>query len=140
MFPSARLRHAVTALTVLSDAYPDRVVSLRTIAAEERISEKYLEPLFVQLRTSELVTSVRGKHGGYTLRRAPGDLSLYAVAEAVGELPGRRRKSPAAGEHGADNAVWAELQGVIKRYLESVTLADARALRRSGRAAESYRI
>lgn len=138
MFPPARLRYAVRALLVLAEGYPDALLSLRVVAAREGISEKYLEPVFAQLRRAGILTSIRGKAGGYRLKHAPEALTLYAIAGAIGHLPGGH--SGRGAENESERAIWGELRSVIERHLEAVTLADARSLRDAGRMSGDYRI
>ncbi len=54
-----------------------------TIAERRRIPEKYLVHILLQLKRAGLVLSVRGKQGGYRLARAPHEISLREVVEAV---------------------------------------------------------
>ena len=62
-----------------------RVKSLQLIAREEKISLKFLERLFSQLRKAGIVASVRGANGGYYLQRGAEKISLLDVLRALGE-------------------------------------------------------
>ena len=42
-------------------------ISLRDISIRQGISLVYLEQLFLKLKKNEIVKSIRGKKGGYTL-------------------------------------------------------------------------
>ncbi|MDY0232176.1 MAG: Rrf2 family transcriptional regulator, partial [Candidatus Saccharicenans sp.] len=57
--------------------------SLSQVAAEEDISIRYLEQIIIPLRLNRLVKSLRGAGGGYTLTRAPSDIKLSEVLQAV---------------------------------------------------------
>lgn len=64
-----------------------RLESLKNIAERRKLSEKYLERIVKSLKTAGIVTSVRGAQGGYCLAKAPGQLTVREVLEAVeGEL------------------------------------------------------
>jgi Rrf2 family iron-sulfur cluster assembly transcriptional regulator len=60
-------------------------VSLAEIAERQKISQQYLEQLFGSLRKAQLVTSVRGPKGGYSLAKDTTDISLADILVAVGE-------------------------------------------------------
>ncbi len=58
-------------------------VILHDIAERQSISEKYLWQVITPLKSAGIVTSVRGAHGGYTLARDPGAISLLEVVSAL---------------------------------------------------------
>ena len=73
----------MTALYELALHYGEGVVPLKTIAKTQGISENYLEQLMAPLRRAGLVESVRGAQGGYTLARAPEDVTIGRIITAV---------------------------------------------------------
>lgn len=60
-----------------------RPVSLKDISEEEGISCEYLEQIFNKLKRSGVVKSVRGPKGGYVLARAPEEVTMLEVVNAV---------------------------------------------------------
>ena len=80
---STKGRYSVTALYELALHYGEGVVPLKTIAKTQGISENYLEQLMAPLRRAGLVESVRGAQGGYTLARAPEDVTIGRISTAV---------------------------------------------------------
>ena len=80
---STKGRYSVTALYELALHYGEGVVPLKTIAKTQGISENYLEQLMAPLRRAGLVESVRGAQGGYTLARAPEDVTIGRIITAV---------------------------------------------------------
>lgn len=60
-------------------------VPLSAIASRQEISQHYLEQLFMKLRKSKLVRSVRGPSGGYLLDRPPEEISIGDIFRAVDE-------------------------------------------------------
>jgi len=68
---STRMRYGCRAMTELAAAYPDRSVSVRDMARNQRLSAKYLEHIVSPLKTAGLIEAVRGIHGGYALSRPP---------------------------------------------------------------------
>ncbi|MDP2084930.1 MAG: Rrf2 family transcriptional regulator, partial [Gemmobacter sp.] len=67
---STKGRYAMVALADLAMHPGDGRVSLAEISRRQDISLAYLEQLFVKLRRSGLVESVRGPGGGYRLARS----------------------------------------------------------------------
>ena len=86
---STKGRYAMVALADLALAEAraggDDLMSLAAISKRQDISLPYLEQLFVKLRRAGLVEAVRGPGGGYRLARAPADIRVSEVMEAVEE-------------------------------------------------------
>jgi Rrf2 family transcriptional regulator, cysteine metabolism repressor len=132
-------------------ALNDRRVSLlREIARDEGISEKYLGQIVIPLRTSGLITSQRGAHGGYSLGRPAAEITVLEIVEAVegpvagepesGPGAGNGRESPAVTSTGAAaDVVWKKLHDVVSAELSSWTVqALADAARELGPPVENY--
>ena len=60
-----------------------KAIILKSIAAEEDISIRYLEQIIIPLKIYKLVKSIRGAGGGYTLSRKPSEISICQVLEAL---------------------------------------------------------
>jgi Rrf2 family protein len=58
-------------------------VQIRVISERQAIPARYLEQIFQRLRRAGLVQSKRGPGGGYTLARAPEEISLREIIEAL---------------------------------------------------------
>lgn len=58
-------------------------VFLSDIAKRQNISEKYLEQIFSTLRTAGLVTTVRGRKGGFLLARPPAEITANTIVTAL---------------------------------------------------------
>lgn len=101
----------------------------REIALAMSIPEKYLPQVLGDLLKAELVTSVAGPKGGYSLARPPADISLLEVVEAS-EGPVRNEVCLLIGgpcrweEPCAVHAAWAAAQDSLKAELTSTSLAD----------------
>lgn len=80
---SKKCEYALKALTCLGAPGVSRVLSIQTIAKQERIPKKFLEQVLLALKNAGLVQSNRGKAGGYTLRVAPAGITLGDVIRAV---------------------------------------------------------
>jgi len=81
---SQKARYAIKALIALASAPPGAPVQTREIAERGgRIPRAFLEQILLDLKRHRVVESRRGKVGGYSLTRAPGDLSLGEILRIV---------------------------------------------------------
>ena len=78
-------RYAVMALVDLARFDNINPVSLRDISLRQGISLDYLEQIFSKLKKNEIVKSIRGKKGGYTLNRTPDEIKISDILSAVEE-------------------------------------------------------
>jgi Rrf2 family cysteine metabolism transcriptional repressor len=116
---------------------PEQPTSLKAVAEAEGLPLAYLEQVVAKLRKAGLVMSARGAHGGYWLARAPQEISMDEVVQAlegaiapmecfVNEHTERVLCShePDAGRGCATKLLWTRVQGGIIRSLQQTTLAD----------------
>jgi Rrf2 family protein len=80
---SSRGLYALKALTHLAEAYDRGLVRIHEIADEEEIPEKFLEGILVTLKNARIVTSRRGREGGYRLRRPPAEIQLGEIVRTI---------------------------------------------------------
>lgn len=103
---------------------------LSQIADAQRLPIPYLEQLFLALRRSGLIDSVRGRAGGYRLARDADRITVADVMAAVEEDTQFTRCQDEssggclAGERCITHALWRGLSDATSGYLRSVTLAD----------------
>ena len=130
MLISTRGRHALRIMLELAQYDQSPYMPLPLIAEKQGISEKYLESIVSLLVKGGLVEGVRGKGGGYRLRRPLQDYSAGEILRLtegslapVSCLEGEENACPRAGQcHTLP--MWTKLEGLINSYLDSVTLAD----------------
>jgi len=65
---------------------PDEPQTAQQIAQATSVPIAYLAKILHGLAKAKLINSQRGPHGGFTLRTAPGDLSVFDVVEAIDPL------------------------------------------------------
>jgi Rrf2 family transcriptional regulator, cysteine metabolism repressor len=97
------------------------------IAQRTRIPEKFLEAILVDLRKAGLIESRRGPEGGHRLARAPGQITLADIREAVDgplALSPARREPPSGPAEVAVRAVWEEVDRGVGAVLAGVTLEE----------------
>lgn len=121
-------RYAVTAMLDLAIHHGAGPITLADIAQRQGISLSYLEQLFARLRKRNLVSSVRGPGGGYTLGRDAGSIFVAQVIAAVDENVDTTR---CGGAHNCqDNQqclthdLWQDLSTRIYEYLNQISLQD----------------
>jgi Rrf2 family transcriptional regulator, iron-sulfur cluster assembly transcription factor len=121
-------RYAVTAMLDLAIHHGEGPITLADIAQRQGISLSYLEQLFSRLRKQNLVSSVRGPGGGYSLGREAGGIFVAQVISAVDENVDTTR---CGGAHNCqDNQqclthdLWQDLSARIYDYLNQISLQD----------------
>ena len=78
-----RGEYGLKALLALALVYGQKTLSLREISAGEKLPVKFLEQIMMVLKRGNLVESVKGKHGGYSLSRPPEKIILGEVIRSV---------------------------------------------------------
>lgn len=81
---SSRARYGLRMMVELARLLKNEpLVQLRRIAKITGLSNNYLGQLAISLRDNGLVVGISGKKGGYKLSRAPEEISLADVIQAV---------------------------------------------------------
>lgn len=130
MMISTKGRYAVRIMLSLCEGERNEYVSLKSIAEDEGISEKYMESITSMLVKEGFVEGIRGKGGGYRLKRQPEEYTLGSILKAtdgslapVSCLECKPNKCDRAS--GCKTLpVWEKLDKMINDYLENITLAD----------------
>ena len=124
-------RFAVTAMMDLALRDKDAPIALAGISERQDISLSYLEQLFGKLRRYALVESVRGPGGGYRLARAPSEIRVSEVMEAVDESVNALETGAGAsgGVSGSraqslTNRLWEGLSAHVYVFLHQTRLSD----------------
>jgi len=80
---SQKGRYALKALTYLTRQEGNTPSQVKAIAEAQNIPYKFLEGIMSDLRRAELVSSVRGKYGGYVLARPAHEIMFGDVIRAI---------------------------------------------------------
>lgn len=141
MLISTKGRYALRVMIDLAEHRTDAFISLKGIAERQEISEKYLESIIRMLVKAKVLESLRGKGGGYKLKKSP---EQYTVGSIL-RLTEDSLAPVSCLEEGADVCpkqakchtlpLWKGLDKVIHDYLEGVTIAD---LMEHGTAGDDY--
>ena len=124
-------RYAVMAMADLASYARQKPISLTEISLRQNISLSYLEQLFLKLKICNLVKSVRGANGGYTLVKPASEIKLsniiYAVDETVKTL-NCKKESKKGCNHKSMKCIthnlWDDLDQHINNFFERVKLED----------------
>jgi Rrf2 family protein len=125
---TARVDYAVRAAIELAAAAPD-ALTCDKIATAQNIPSRFLQAILGDLQHARLVTSQRGRDGGYRLALPPSEISIARVmrveqgflAEVHGQRPEDVRNT---GSAEALPTVWVAAREAYRMVLEQVTLAD----------------
>ena len=136
MMFSTKAEYGVRVMAHLAGRDGAEPVALGSIAVAEGLPLAYLEHLVARLRRAGLVDSRRGAHGGYSLARPAGTISMAEVVEALeGDIAPIECISEGAdgsltcsrethGDACPTKLLWARVRGSIVTTLRGMTLAD----------------
>jgi Rrf2 family protein len=125
---TARVDYAVRAALELAAAAPEALTN-DAIASAQGIPPRFLQAILGDLQHARLVTSQRGREGGYRLALPPDEVSIARVMRVeqgfLAEVHGQRPEDveyPGAAAPLAN--VWVAARESYRQVLEHVTLAD----------------
>ena len=128
---NSKARYAVMAMADLAKTDNQKPTPLAEISIRQGISILYLGQLFLKLKKNDLVQSSRGPNGGYILSRAPEEIKLLSIINAVDENVKtlKCKKSSKKGCNGKSvkcitHNLWDELEHHINNFFEKNTLKD----------------
>lgn len=130
MLVSTKGRYALRAVVDITENSAANRVSLRSVAERQNISDKYLEAIVKPLVVAGVLTSVRGKNGGYQLAKPADEITagdvIRAVEGDVAPIPCSTTEGERCDRLSACRTArfWTGLENVVDSYLDSVTIAD----------------
>lgn len=144
---STKMRYGSRVLSELAEVYPEGTVSVRELGELQDISEKYLEHIMSALKSAGIIRSVRGKHGGYKLARAPEEICLAEVFQALEGNPApvecvERPDTCPMHDRCPTWETWVEMRDAIVGVLKGTSIQDLaeRKDQRCGGAPQMYYI
>ena len=126
---SMKSRYALRLMLALA-LHEEENLSVKTVAAMQGISEKYLEQVIPLLTRGDMIRSVRGARGGYHLARSAEEITVGMILRLVeGSI------APVACLEGQANGcahcrecvtldLWEQVDRAISNVVDHVTLAD----------------
>ena len=128
---SRKGEYALRAMAFLALNYKKAPVHIHEISRREKIPEKFLEQILLQLKRAGMLDSKRGVRGGYLLLRAPRRVSLAQIIRTIdGPLAPLGCVSKWAHVRCADEKkcglrkVMLDVRNVVAEMLEGITLED----------------
>lgn len=76
---SRKTKYAIIALVRLAREYKKEAIQIATLAEEERIPKKFLEAILRDLKNAGILTSIKGRNGGYYLSQDPEAVNLATI-------------------------------------------------------------
>jgi len=124
-------RYAVMAMADLAKTNHDQPTSLSEISLRQGISISFLEQIFLKLKKSNLVYSLRGPSGGYLLSKPSTEIKLSSIIKAVDEkvkTVGCKKESKKGCTGKSVKCIthnlWDDLEKHINSFFEKNTLHD----------------
>ncbi len=126
---STRSRYAVRAILDLSVHYKGEPVQIKDIAKREKLSIRYLENIFTQLKAAGIINSEKGRGGGFYLAKKPEKITMLDIVQSVeGNLsivdcvdsPSKCKKASIC----VSREVWEKISVGVKEILKNITLND----------------
>ncbi|MBB2183121.1 Rrf2 family transcriptional regulator [Lachnospiraceae bacterium MD1] len=127
---STKGRYALRLMLDLAVNNTGEYITIKSIAARQEISEKYLEQIISLLNRAGYVRSVRGAQGGYRLAKDPSEYTVGMILRLTegslapidcldDELQECNRQSSCVTKF-----VWKELYDAITSVVDRITLQD----------------
>lgn len=127
---STKGRYALRLMLDLALNNTGECITIKSIAARQEISEKYLEQIITVLSRAGFVKSTRGAQGGYRLAKEPKDYTVGMILRCIegslapvaclDDTPNECNRADTC----ATLTLWKELNDAINSVVDRVTLAD----------------
>jgi Rrf2 family protein len=125
-------KYAIRALLYLADSDGDRTVTASEIATAEGIPPYYLAKVLKDLSNAGILSSVRGRGGGFQLSRPAKQITVLEVLEAAEGLSRRVKACVLGLDECTDEApcamhdYWSNFRDTTLRTLGALTMEDLR--------------
>ncbi|MFA5104708.1 MAG: Rrf2 family transcriptional regulator [Candidatus Margulisiibacteriota bacterium] len=80
---TTKSEYAVRAIICLAGLSGEKPMQIRQIAEKEGISRFLIDQIFMKLRKSGLIKSLRGRTGGYVLAKEPKKISIGDIIKSI---------------------------------------------------------
>ena len=80
---SKKTKYGLKALTFIARSESEAPVQVGEIAKGEQIPQKFLESILLTLCKAGILSSKKGKHGGYYLRKEPSEILMTEVMRVL---------------------------------------------------------
>ncbi len=131
---SKKAKYGLKALLFLADLPGDRSVLIADIAAHERIPKKFLDMILLEMRNAGILSSRKGKGGGYALALPPERIRIGTVIRlldgplapvaCVSQTAYRRCDDCVSEDACRVRRLMGQVRDAVAGILDSTTLAD----------------
>ncbi len=126
---STKGRYALRLMLDLALNNTGEYITIKTIAARQEISEKYLEQIISLLNRAGYVKSIRGAQGGYRLAKEPSEYTIGMILRltegSLYPIDCIEKDAECSRQGGcATREVWQELYEAICSVVDRITLQD----------------
>lgn len=127
---STKGRYGVRIMLELALHYDQELLTVRTIAQKQGISEKYIEQIISLLNKAGLVRSQRGAAGGYRLADAPSTITVGQILNVteggltIVECTGSGSEQCSHRDECVTMDVWKEIRDAVAHVVDNITLAN----------------
>jgi Rrf2 family transcriptional regulator, cysteine metabolism repressor len=126
---STKSRYGLRAVLEIARAYGSAPAKRKIVAANQGISDSYLENILIVLKNNRIIETTRGVNGGYVLSRPPRDITVLDVVTALeGPLDlvdcVTSNASCSNADTCATRTIWKEVADAWKSILGRITLQD----------------
>lgn len=130
---SKKTQYALKAVSYLAACYQKGPVQINEIAQQKKIPLKFLETILLELKKAGMLSSKKGKGGGYFFEQSP---AVVSVAQIIRVMDGPISLFPCVSlyfyqqcddcdqEHCKINQVFSEARDATLKVLELKTAAD----------------
>ncbi len=129
---TSSMEYATRLMVGLARSHGQQAVTAERLSSAENVPVDYVNQLLLRLKRAGLLDSHRGSGGGYTLSRAPAEITLGQVLRAVEgkifedvcEKYTRGKRDCHHQAHCGISPVWQKLGAMIEAYFDGITLAQ----------------
>jgi Rrf2 family protein len=128
---SHRGLYALKALIHLAEAYEGGLVAAHAVAEKEDIPEKFLEGILLALKNARVVSSERGREGGYRLRKPPQEIFIGDIMRLIdgplaplGDVTELQHRVKTEERHPGLFDLLLEVRNAASAIVDRTTLAD----------------
>ena len=128
---SRRGLYALQALIHLAESYEGGLVAAHAVAEKEGIPEKFLEGILLALKNARVVSSERGREGGYRLRKPPPEIFIGDVVRLIdgplapfADVVELQHRVKTEGRHPGLFDLFLEVRNAASAIVDRTSLAD----------------
>ena len=126
---STKSRYGLRAVIEIAKTFGSTPAKRKNVAAQQGISDSYLENILIVLKNNRIIETTRGVNGGYVLSRSPKEITVLEVVDSLEgplDLVDCVSSNSACSKTDtcATRTIWKELADAWKSILGNITLQD----------------